>query len=64
MAAAARKHFVDVPVQDLDRSIRFFTELGFSFDGDGKTDAATHERTDDGTTWLPSMQVTLSKVGR
>ena len=32
MAAAARKLFVNVPVQDLDRSVRFFTELGFSFD--------------------------------
>jgi predicted lactoylglutathione lyase len=64
MAAAARKLFVNVPVQDLDRSVQFFTELGFSFDDDGTTQTAKHQRTDDGTTWVPSMQVNLSKVGR
>jgi predicted lactoylglutathione lyase len=64
MAAAARKLFVNVPVEDLDRSGRFFTELDFSFDDDGKPQTAKRERTDDGTTRVPSMQVTLSKVGR
>lgn len=24
--------FVNLPVQDLDRSVKFFTQLGFSFD--------------------------------
>lgn len=32
MPGTARKIFVNVPVEDLDRSIAFFTELGFSFD--------------------------------
>jgi uncharacterized protein len=27
-----RKIFVNLPVKDLDRSVRFFTELGFTFD--------------------------------
>ena len=27
-----RKIFVNLPVKDLDRSVRFFTDLGFSFD--------------------------------
>ena len=27
-----RKLFVNLPVQDLDRSVEFFTKLGFSFD--------------------------------
>ena len=32
------------------------------FSGDGKTMTAHHERFDDGVTWVPSMDVTLSKV--
>lgn len=63
MAAPARKLFVNVPVQDLDRSVRFFTELGFSFDDD-KTGPPSTERADDGTIRVPSMQVTLRRVGR
>jgi hypothetical protein len=31
-SATQRKIFVNLPVKDLDRSIRFFTELGFRFD--------------------------------
>ena len=30
--ASARKIFVNLAVEDLDRSVRFFTQLGFSFD--------------------------------
>lgn len=29
---------------------------------DGKTQVAHHERTDDGTNWVPSMEVTLTRV--
>lgn len=32
------------------------------FSDDGKTLTAHHERSDDGVTWVPSMDVTLSKV--
>jgi predicted lactoylglutathione lyase len=49
MTAGARKLFVNVPVQNLERSARFGTPLGFSFDDDGKTQTAKHERADDGT---------------
>ena len=31
-SATQRMIFVNLPVRDLDRSIRFFTELGFRFD--------------------------------
>jgi uncharacterized protein len=31
-SATQRKIFVNLPVKDLDRSVRFFTELGFKFD--------------------------------
>lgn len=30
--STARKFFVNLPVRDLERSIGFFTELGFTFD--------------------------------
>ena len=30
--AMARKIFVNLPVKDLDRSVAFFTRLGFTFD--------------------------------
>ena len=36
----ARQLFVNLPVTDLDRSVRFFTALGFTFDADF-TDEAT-----------------------
>jgi hypothetical protein len=32
------------------------------FSEDGRTQTAHHERTDDGSTWVPSMDVTLRKV--
>ena len=32
------------------------------FSDDGKSMAAHHERSDDGVTWVPSMDVTLTKV--
>jgi predicted lactoylglutathione lyase len=32
MPTTPRKVFVNLPVEDLDRSIRFFSELGFTFD--------------------------------
>jgi hypothetical protein len=32
------------------------------FSDDGRTQTAHHERTDDATTWVPSMVVTLTKV--
>jgi hypothetical protein len=32
------------------------------FTDDGKTMTAHHERSDDGVTWVPSMDVTLRKV--
>lgn len=32
------------------------------FSDDGKTQTAQHERSDDGANWVPSMEVTLTKV--
>ena len=40
-AAAARKVFVNLPVRDLDRSVAFFTELGFTFRSEFTGDRAT-----------------------
>ena len=37
----ATKIFVNLPVQDLQRSIQFFTELGFSFDAQFTDETAT-----------------------
>ena len=37
----SRQIFVNLPVQSLDRSIRFFTELGFSFNPQFTDDTAT-----------------------
>ena len=38
--ARARKVFVNLPVKDLDRSVRFFTGLGFAFNPDFTDDRA------------------------
>jgi predicted lactoylglutathione lyase len=40
-ATGARKVFVNLPVRDLDRSIAFFTALGFTFDAQFSDDRAT-----------------------
>lgn len=37
----ATKIFVNLPVQDLDRSIEFFTQLGFSFNAQFTSSSAT-----------------------
>jgi len=37
----ARKLFVNLPVRDLDRSVRFFTALGFSFNAHFTDETAT-----------------------
>jgi len=39
--AQSRKIFVNLPVRDLDRSVAFFTELGFAFDERFTDDEAT-----------------------
>lgn len=39
--ATSRKIFVNLSVQDLDKSVTFFTELGFSFDPQFTDDQAT-----------------------
>lgn len=39
--ATARKIFVNLPVRDLQRSIAFFTELGFTFNKQFTDDSAT-----------------------
>jgi hypothetical protein len=39
-----------------------FTRCTGSFSADGRTLMAHHERTDDGVTWSPSMEVILRKV--
>ena len=37
----SRKVFINLPVDDLDRSVSFFTELGFTFDPQFTDDKAT-----------------------
>lgn len=39
------------------------TRCNATFHDDGRIQRALHERSDDGATWLPSMNVTLRKVG-
>lgn len=39
-AGGPRKVFVNLPVRDLERSVAFFTALGFSFDGRFSDDRA------------------------
>lgn len=39
--AAPRKIFVNLPVADLDRSVEFFTKLGFAFDARFTDETAT-----------------------
>jgi uncharacterized protein len=39
--AMARKIFVNLPVKDLDRSVAFFTRLGFTFDQNFTDETAT-----------------------
>lgn len=41
MATATRKIFVNLAVQDLDKSVEFFTQLGFAFDPDFTDEQAT-----------------------
>jgi len=41
MSVTSRKVFVSLPVKDLDRSVRFFTGLGFAFDSQLTDDRAT-----------------------
>ena len=41
MSVTSRKVFVSLPVKDLDRSVRFFTGLGFAFDSQFTDDRAT-----------------------
>jgi uncharacterized protein DUF1579 len=38
------------------------TRCNATFSEDGHTQTAHHERTDDGTTWAPSMEVVLTRV--
>ncbi len=38
------------------------TRTTVTFTDNGKTQIARHERSDDGTNWVPSMDVTLTKV--
>ncbi|MGY2876965.1 uncharacterized protein ACVW00_004155 [Marmoricola sp. URHA0025 HA25] len=40
MTTQPRKVFVNLPVKDLDRSVRFFTGLGFTFNPDFTDDRA------------------------
>ena len=44
----ARKIFVNLPVRDLDRSVAFFTHLGFGFDPASTDDRATAMIVNDG----------------
>jgi predicted lactoylglutathione lyase len=39
--APSRKVFINLPVNDLDKSVSFFTELGFTFDPQFTDDKAT-----------------------
>jgi hypothetical protein len=67
-----RSHFFDsfgnVTTQDLTFGDGAWTWQGVTtratavFSDDGKTQTAHHERTDDGATWLPSMEVTLTNI--
>jgi predicted lactoylglutathione lyase len=41
MTPRARKVFVNLPVKDLDRSVRFFTGLGFTFNAEFTDERAT-----------------------
>ena len=41
MATTSRKLFVNLAVEDLDRSVEFFTQLGFSFDPRFTDESAT-----------------------
>jgi hypothetical protein len=67
-----RCHFFDsqgnATTQELTESDGVWTWLGettrciATLDDAGRTLTAHHERTDDGVTWVPSMEVTLTKV--
>ena len=41
MATASRKVFINLAVNDLDKSVEFFTKLGFAFDPQFTDDQAT-----------------------